>query len=371
MAASDRLDRLRALMTAARLDMVAFVPGPNLTYLTDVAIGLSSDRPLVLFIPAEGDCLLVIPLLEQSRLANLPFATDVIAYTDEDGFVGAFEQAAAQLKLGPTARIGSEGLRMRVLEARLIERSSPGATVFAADDALMPWRLYKSAAELDAFRKAIALSEAALKAVIERISPGMTERQIAAQLSLALADAGSSGESFPPIVMSGPNITSHSDPTDRAIRVGELLLFDFGGKSGHYPADITRTFAVATPPDAQMATIYATVLAANEAGIRASKPGVAALEVDRAARQVIIDAGYGDYFTHRTGHGLGLDIHEPPFMRAGNSQILEPGMVYTVEPGIYIPGIGGTRIEDNIVITESGAEVLTNFPKTLQVIGWA
>ena len=371
MASFERLDRLRTLMAAAKLDVVAFVPGPNLTYLTDSGIGLSSDRPLVLFIPLQGETVLVIPMLEENRLANLPFPVDTIAYSDADGFLGAFEQAVSALKLGDNARIGTEGLRMRVLEGRLIEKNAPGATVFSADDALMPWRLYKTAEELDSFRKAIALSEVALKATLERIRPGMTERQIAAQLSLALADAGSSGESFPPLVMVGPNITSHAETTERAVQVGDMLLFDFGGKFGHYPADITRTFAVGAPPSDQLANIYATVLAANEAGIKASKPGIPALEVDRAARQVIVDAGYGEYFTHRTGHGLGLDVHEPPFMRAGNAQILEPGMVYTVEPGIYIPGIGGARIEDNVVITESGVEVMTKFPKTLQVIGWA
>jgi Xaa-Pro dipeptidase len=371
MASFDRLNRLRVLMAAAKLDVVAFVPGPNLTYLTDVGIGLSSDRPLVLFVPLEGEAVLIVPILEQDRLANLPIPVQTIAYSDAEGFLGAFEQAVTALNLGSNARIGTEGLQMRVLEGRLIEKNAPGATVFSADDALMPWRLYKTADELDSFRKAIALSETALKATLERIRPGMTERQIAAQLSLALADAGSSGESFPPLVMIGSNITSHADTTDRAVQAGDMLLFDFGGKFGHYPADITRTFAVGGAPSDQLADIYATVLAANEAGIRASKPGVAALEVDRAARQVIIDAGYGEYFTHRTGHGLGLDIHEPPYMRAGNSQILEPGMVYTVEPGIYIPGVGGARIEDNVVITETGVEVMTKFPKTLQVIGWA
>ncbi len=370
MASVERLDRLRKLMAAAKLDVVAFVPGPNIAYLTDVGIGLSPDRPLVLLIPAEGEAVLIIPQLEQTRLDNLSFPTRAVVYSDTDGFLGAFEQAVSSLKLGANARIGTEGLRMRVLEGRLIEKYAPGATVFSADDALMPWRLYKSAEELDSFRKAIALSETALKATIERVRPGMTERQIAAQLSMALADAGCHGESFSSIVMVGPNISSHSDPTDRAVQVGEMLLFDFGGKFGHYPADITRTFAVGAPPTDQLANIYATVLAANEAGIRAGKPGVAAMEVDRATRQVIEDAGYGEYFTHRTGHGLGIEGHEPPYMRAGNSQILEPGMVYTVEPGIYIPGVGGARIEDNVAVTETGVEVLTHFPKMLQVIGW-
>ncbi len=148
-----------------------------------------------------------------------------------------------------------------------------------------------------------------------------------------------------------------------------MLLFDFGGMADNYPADITRTFAIGQP-EAQLAQVYAVVLAANEAAIRISRPGVPAYEVDRAARQVIVDAGYGEYFSHRTGHGLGLDTHEPPYIRAGNPQLLETGMIYTVEPGVYLPGVGGVRIEDDVLVTPSGVEVLTTFPKGLQAIGW-
>lgn len=366
---TERLKRLRALMAAAKLDAVTFVPGPNLTYLTGLAIHLSQDRPLVIIVPLDGTPALIVPVLESERFAQLPFAVRQFTYSDEAGFLPSFEQVAGALQL-TNARIGAEGLRMRVLEGRLLERFAPGCTVFSADDALMPWRLHKSSGELDAMRHAIALSETALRETIMRIKPGQTERQIAAQLQIALADAGSATNAFDPIVLSGPNSAlPHGMPGARTVANGDLLLFDYGGMFNDYPADITRTFAIGAP-NSQMSEVYAVVLAANEAGISASKPGVAAMDVDRAARQVIVDAGYGEYFTHRLGHGLGLDIHEPPYIRPGNAQVLEPGMVYTVEPGIYLPGIGGVRIEDNVAVTETGVEVLTSFPKQLQVIGW-
>ncbi len=366
---AERLTRLRELMAAAKLDAAAFVPGPNLTYLTGLAIHLSQDRPLVIIVPATSDPVLIVPILEAERFAELPFATRRFTYSDEEGFLPAFEQAAGALKLA-NARIGTEGLRMRVLEGRLLERFAPGCTVFSADDALMPWRLRKSPEELDTMRRAIALSETALHETITHVRPGQTERQIAAQLEIALTDAGSEGNAFNQIVLSGPNTARpHGVASARAVAVGDLLLFDYGGMFDHYPADITRTFAIGSP-DPHLAEVYAVVLAANEAAIAAIKPGVAAMDVDRAARQVIVDAGYGEYFTHRVGHGLGLDVHEPPYMRAGNPQLLEPGMVFTIEPGIYLPGVGGVRIEDNVTVTETGVEVMTKFPKALQVIGW-
>ena len=370
MSTPERLSRLHTLMMNATLDAAAFVPGPNMVYLTGIDMHLSQDRPLILVIPAEGEAVVIVPTLEAPRFTSLPFPAIVYPYTDDEGFIPAFEAAAAKLGMGDGARIGVEGLRMRVLEGRLLEKYIGGSTVYSADEALMPLRLHKTPDEIAAMRKAIALSQKALTEIVEQVRVGMTERHIAAMLTAALNEAGSAGDSFPAIVLSGPNSAlPHGAPGSRKVAEGDLVLFDYGGTADGYPADITRTFAIGVPDD-RLAAIYATVLAANEAAIRACKPGVAALEVDRAARQVITDAGYGEYFTHRTGHGLGVDIHEPPYINGSNTQLLETGMVFTIEPGIYVPGIGGVRIEDNVLITDSGVDVLTTFPKDLQVIGW-
>jgi Xaa-Pro dipeptidase len=184
-----------------------------------------------------------------------------------------------------------------------------------------------------------------------------------------MADRHSEGLAFNPIVLAGPKSAQpHGDAGDNVIKDGELLLLDFGAAVDGYPADITRTFAVGQI-DPELTKVYEVVKAANEAGVRAARPGMAAQELDRIVRKVIHDAGYGPHFIHRTGHGLGLDIHEGPVIVEGNTQLLEPGMVFTIEPGIYLPEKGGVRIEDNVTITETGAEVLTSYPRALRVIG--
>ncbi len=363
-----RLERLRTLTRQAELDAVAFVVGANLTYLTGVVFHVSS-RPLVAIIPVEGEFTFILPALEVPMVADRkPFPMTLISYTDAEGYLPAFEKVCTALKLAGK-RIGVEGMKMRVLEGQLIQRYAPGSSIIPAEDALMALRLYKDQDEIAAMREAIRISEKALDSMLPTVHPGMTERQIANLLLNAMSEGGGDGNAFEPIVLTGPNTAQpHGSPGDRTLRDGELLLFDFGTTRHGYPADITRTFAVGKF-DPELARIYDIVLAANQAGISAARPGATAQDVDHAAREVIAKAGYGDYFLHRTGHGLGLDVHEPPYIRDGNSQVLEPGMVFTVEPGIYLQGRGGVRIEDNVVITASGADVLTSYPKTLRTLG--
>ncbi len=196
----------------------------------------------------------------------------------------------------------------------------------------------------------------------------MTEQQIAARLEALMSAGGADGLAFGTLVQTGANSDNpHGHTTDRALNSNEFLLIDYGCKVDGYPADITRTFCLGTPT-AEMQRMYDVVLRANEAGKAAAGPGVPMQVVDKAARDVIEAAGYGEYFTHRTGHGLGLDTHEPiPQIAAGVTDLLEPGMVFTVEPGVYIPGVGGVRVEDDLLITDAGAEVLTSFPRKLKI----
>jgi Xaa-Pro dipeptidase len=369
---AERLARLQALAQHGGYDLVALVPGSNLAYVTGAVFHLSPDRPLVVFFPTHGDSpAAIVPILEQSRLeseAKIPIRA--FPYTDTEGFEAAFIGASRALRLSGK-RIGVEGLLMRTLEAQLLEEVSPSAKVTPADAHLLKLRLYKTSEEIALMKQAVALSEAALERTLAAISGrvvGMTEAQIATILQKHLDELGSSGNAFDPIILTGANSAlPHGHPGATPVQEGDLLLFDFGGRYEGYPADITRVFAVGEI-GAELRNVYHAVLEANQAGLWAGKPGVAAQEVDRAARGVIAEAGYGEYFTHRTGHGLGLDIHEHPNMREGNTMILEPGMVYTVEPGIYLPGRGGVRIEDNVVVTEKGVEVLTSFPRELRLI---
>jgi Xaa-Pro dipeptidase len=200
-----------------------------------------------------------------------------------------------------------------------------------------------------------------LESLLGKVMVGMTEREIAALLVEELRAAGCEAPSFETLVQTGENsAVPHGSVSDRVLNTGEFLLIDFGGRFAGYPADITRTFVIGEPTDA-MRRIHETVLAANRAAIAAIKPGVACGDVDKAARDVIEAAGYGQYFTHRLGHGLGIEVHELPQMAANVEDVLQVGMVFTVEPGIYVPDVGGVRIEENVVVTESGVEELTSF----------
>ena len=198
----------------------------------------------------------------------------------------------------------------------------------------------------------------------------MTEHAVANELTLALLRGGAEGLAFDPLIQSGPNTAlPHVSASERVIQAGDMLLLDFGITLNGYNSDITRTFAVGQLPSAEFQKIYETVKRANAVGRAVAKPGISGQDVDRATRQVIVEAGYGEYFTHRTGHGLGLEGHEPPYMVEGNAVPLEVGNTFTIEPGIYVPGLGGVRIEDDMLITANGAESLTTHDRELRVIG--
>ncbi len=359
---SSRIVRLQQQMEQKGLDCLALVPGANLFYLTGLSFHLS-ERPIVALFPVDAAPAIILPALEEPKVASLGGAIQSYPYTDERGPAAAFQQACAALELAQ-ARIGVEELRMRVMEARLLERYAPDCQLVPADDVMEALRITKDASEVAQMRRAVA----ALRAVLSQIRPGMTEREVAGLLMVETLRGGSEGMPFEPIVVAGPNAASpHAMPTDRPIRRGETVVIDCGAMVGGYASDITRTVALGGLPE-EMLRVYEVVRRANEAGRAAIRPGRAAQEVDRAARAVIREASYGDFFIHRTGHGLGLEVHEPPYIVEGNRHPLQAGMTFTVEPGIYLPGVGGVRIEDDVLVTPEGAETLTTFPRALMVL---
>jgi Xaa-Pro dipeptidase len=330
---ADRLTRLQSVLQERGVDWLALLPGPNLRYLTGLDFHLS-ERPLVMFVPPEGAPVLALPSLELPKFRRLgPFEAETFTYEDVDGPESAFMSAVAAL---PEAyRIAVEHLRMRVLEFNLIRRRVPNVIVVDAGPLMDILRLYKDEAEVAQQRAAVRMTEDALAAVAEEIQPGMTEAQIAGMLRIALIEQGGGEAAFSPIVLSGPNAAlPHGGPGERAVAAGEVLLIDFGTTSGGYVADLTRTFAVGRPLDGRHRDVYEAVRLSNEAGRAAARPGVTAGEIDRAARQAMADAGFGDYYLYRTGHGIGLDVHEGPYIMAGNEMVLEPGMTFTVEAGV-------------------------------------
>ena len=363
----QRIDQLLQLAAPANLAAVAIMPGPNMQYFTGLHFHLS-ERPTLAIFPVRGQPALICPAFEATKTQRSSIAWQLFTYSDGQDPLEAFHTASHALQLDQQS-VGVEAYKMRVLELRLLEQAAYALTCEPADALVAQLRMIKDADEIAAMRRAVAITERALDEVLDAVHAGMTERQVANLLTQALLQRGAEGLAFEPLIQSGPNSAlPHATAGERVIQPGEVLLLDFGVTFDGYLSDITRTFVVGEA-SAEIKKIYELVKQANAAGRAAARPGATGQDVDRAARKVITDAGYGQSFTHRTGHGLGLEGHEPPYMVEGNTVPLTAGNTFTVEPGIYVPGLGGVRIEDDIVITETGAESLTTYDRELRIIG--
>ncbi len=360
----NRLDRLSRAQQDSHVDLLAIVPGANLRYLTGLEMHTSERVTLALF-PLDGQVAFVLPELEAPRApGTLATEASFYGYSDQEGPGPAFRQAAADLRLEGKV-IGVEHLAMRVLELRLLEEHAASARFVDGGPLLSQLRILKDAEEIEAMRRASEVNEECFLQTAPHIRQGVTEQELAAIWQKAALDAAGGELPDVPIVASGLNGASpHTTATPRPVESGDLVTIDGFLRVEGYYSDITRTYALGEP-DEELKRIYAIVQQANAAGRDVIKPGIQAQEVDRAARDVIEKAGYGEYFVHRTGHGLGLEIHEAPYIVEGNEEILQPGMTFTVEPGIYLPGKGGVRIEDDVVVTETGCETLTNLSREM------
>ena len=366
---SPRLSKLSQSLRASGLDALALNPGPSLVYLTGLHFHLM-ERPTVAFFTANSAPVLVLPELEMLKVKDLPFEVKSFPYGENPAdWDRVFLEAGRSLGL-ENKRIGIEPLHMRILEFGKVKIIAGGAECPDATTVVGGLRVCKEMGEIAAMRKAVRVAQEALEATIPSIKVGMSEKEIAAELVVQLLRHGSQSDMpFAPIVSGGPNSANpHAVPSDRRLRPGDLLVVDWGATVEGYISDLTRTFAVGKV-DEEYCKIHQIVLEANATGRAAAQPGVPCAHVDRAARNIIEKAGYGQYFTHRTGHGIGMEPHEDPYIRGDNMQLLEPGMTFTVEPGIYLPERNGVRIEDNMVITENGAECLSNMPRELRVVG--
>jgi Xaa-Pro dipeptidase len=365
----SRLDTLNDSLQSAGLDAVILNPGPTLTHLTGLRFHLM-ERPVVLMFAKDQDPAIVLPELELQKVASLPYKLQVFAYPENPSeWDGVFRRAAQSLQLDGK-QIGVEPRQLRLLEFRYVKAGAPEADYPDASNVLSALRLRKDQAEVEAMRRAVKIAQDALEATIPSIKIGMTEKELSSELVIQLLRHGSEPElPFAPIISGGPNSANpHASPTERKLQSGDLLVVDWGAAYDGYISDLTRTFAVGEV-DEEYQKIHRIVQEANAAGRAAAQPGVPCANVDKAARDVIERAGYSQYFTHRTGHGIGMEGHEEPYMRGDNLQLLEPGMAFTVEPGIYLPDRNGVRIEDNVVITETGAEVLSDMPREIRVVG--
>jgi len=361
---NDALDTLRGIARDNGVDAVVIVPGANFARLFGGHF-MQHERPLLVLVPVDGPPAALVPELELGPFGALGLELDVFDWRDQSGYAPAFEAMLA----GRSIRdIGVEGLLMRVFVDQALRAAVPGLKITDLQRALSRVRLHKGDDEIRSLRRAIAMSEAALGETLDAVRVGMTEKAIEQRLVQALFAQGVESLSFPPIVAAGGHSANpHASARDVAVRAGDALLFDLGGRFDGLCADITRTVFVGHADDRHLA-IHATVLAANRAGVAAVTPGTTAHAIDDAATAVLEASPFAAHILTRTGHGLGREVHEDPYIMRGNHQVLEPGMVFTVEPGLYVPGEIGVRIEDDVLVTGDGRESLTTFDREARVV---
>ncbi|MFD2741306.1 M24 family metallopeptidase [Sulfitobacter aestuarii] len=351
--------------TRLEVDAVALVPGPNFTRAIGYSF-MSHERPFVLVIPAEGKPAALVPNLELASWGLVGFDGAVFDWRDQDGYEVAFAALSKHLNI---ASLAVEGQVMRVFVHHALKRAQPDLTIIDGEREISALRMIKTDAEVAALKDAIEISERALSRTIETIRLGQSEKQIEQMLVQMLFAEGADDLSFAPIVAAGDNSARpHAHARENyAVQAGDALLFDFGARKHGFAADITRTFFLREVSDEGRA-VYETVLAANLAGFDVTRAGVTAHEIDDAVTGVLEASPYADRIRTKTGHGLGREVHEAPYIMRGNHMTLPAGTVYTNEPGLYGDGKFGVRIEDDILITEEGCVSLTSFPKELTVL---
>ena len=355
-------------LAALGADAAVLSPGHNLYYATGYTES-PGERHFLCFVPAEGDPTFLVPAMSGEQVREAAWISDVRTWADEADPLAATADVAADLGLD-----GGRVLLDDTMWARFVldlQSVLPDATFGLASEAFGPLRARKDDAELDAMRRAADIADAVVEDVraLGDEVVGRTEAELAREIDRRLADRGGEGVAFETIVAAGSNgAKPHHYRSDRRIEAGDPVVLDFGTVVDGYLSDQTRTlvFGDEAPPE-EFERVFETVREAQAAGVDAVEPGVTAGAVDRTTRDVVESAGYGDRFVHRTGHGVGLDIHEAPYIVEGNERELQPGMVFSVEPGVYLDGRFGVRIEDLVVVTEEGCERLNRSSREWRV----
>ncbi|MET8855037.1 aminopeptidase P family protein [Streptomyces sp. NPDC004579] len=357
-----RMRRAAEAAAAAGLDGVLVAPGPDLVWLTGYR-PVETERLTLLVLRAGADPSLVVPTLEAPDAAKSAGAP---AMTLHDWTDGQDPYGAAAPLLDSAGRFGvsDNGWALHLLG---LQKRLPGTRYAALTEVLPMLRAVKDAAELERLASAGAAADAAFEEIRKVRFADRRESEVSNDLADLLRRFGHSQVDFT-IVASGPNgANPHHEADERVIEAGDMVVLDFGGLKDGYGSDTSRTVHVGEPDDEER-KVHDIVREAQEAGFRAVRPGAACQDVDRAARAVIEAAGYGEYFIHRTGHGIGVTTHEPPYMVEGEEQPLVPGMCFSVEPGIYLPGRFGVRIEDIVTVTEDGGRRLNNTSREMVIV---
>ncbi|MBA3719938.1 MAG: aminopeptidase P family protein [Nocardioidaceae bacterium] len=366
---SEHADRLRRAQAEARrtgVDALLVSPGADLGYLTGYDAP-PLERLTCLVLPADGDPRLVVPALEEPAAMASPVAglgLEVVSWQETED---PYALTVSLLPSGATAVAVDD--RMWAVKALALAAAAPHVRQQAAGPVLRELRMRKTPAEVAALREAGAAIDRVHDRMGEWLRPGRTEREVAADIAAGIVAEGHARADFG-VVASGPNAASpHAEPSDRTVEPGDVVVVDIGGTTfAGYCSDSTRTYVAGGEPPADFAAYYAVLLEAQHAQCEHVRPGVTAESVDAVGRGIIVAAGYGDRFVHRTGHGIGRETHEEPYVVAGNTLELEPGMAFSVEPGIYLPGRHGARIEDIVAVTDSGGERLNQTSRELRVL---
>jgi len=367
---TGRLPRLRAALGELGAEAMVVSNLSNLRYLTgfsgSAGVLLVADGDAVNGGAVNGDAVLVtdgryrIQAAEQLEASGVADVVELqVGRNDEQR-----EIMQSVLARWRPARLALEAESISWAGQRRWAQLAPEAELVPSSGLVEELRQVKDDAELDHMARAAAVADDALAEVLPMVAEGRTEAEVALALDSAMRRLGAEESAFETIVASGPNAAKpHARPSERRLERGDPVVIDFGALYEGYRSDMTRTFFVGTPPTGVMAEVLDVVARAQAAGVAAVRAGAVSGEVDQAARRVVTEAGYGQAFEHGTGHGVGLDIHEAPWVGAGTTAILRPGTVVTVEPGVYLSGIGGVRIEDTVVVTDTGCRPLTRFPK--------
>jgi len=358
----ERLRKAAAGATEGDVEALIVAPSSDLVYLTGYD-PMPFERPTLLIVRPDRDPVLLVPELERPLAAASPAGelAELRGWRDaEDPYAAAAELLPAGGTVAVTDRIWG-------LHVLRLQDAAPTLAWISASAVLGPLRARKDPIELDALRRAGAAADATFEEITRLPFAGRTELEVADDLKRLLVEHGHASADFA-IVASGPNAASpHHEPGERRIGPGDVVVLDFGGELDGYYSDMTRTVVVGEPPEG-FGTVYGTVHAAQEAAVDEVRPGVPIQEIDRVARAVITESGFGERFVHRTGHGIGLEVHEPPYAVEGDETILEAGMTFSVEPGIYLPERFGVRIEDIVAVTHDGFERLNTSTRELRTV---
>jgi Xaa-Pro aminopeptidase len=363
----DRVHAARTVADELGVDLLVVTPGSDLRYLCGYHAH-AMERLTALAVPRRGEPLLVVPRLEAPMVDASPAGSlglEVLAWDETEDPFGRLAEAVTS-RLGATPARVAVGARTWAEHALGVQRALPGAALELASPVIDRLRMVKTPAEVEELARAGAAIDRVHAAMGEWLRVGRTEAEVGADIAAAILAEGHVAVDFT-IVGSGPNGASpHHELSDRVVRAGDLVVVDIGGETATgYRSDCTRTYVVGGAADPEVAEWYAVLQRAQEAATAAVRPGVTCEQVDAVARDVITEAGWGEQFIHRTGHGIGLDTHEAPYVVAGNDLPLEPGMAFSVEPGIYLPGRYGARIEDIVVCTDDGVRTLNGGPREL------